>query len=70
MKYENRPSHKCPTCNSRDPHLHPATAFEGEVEVCADDYHLIRTAQNTERHIAAVMEKRARKAAQDDGERS
>ncbi|QUT04038.1 hypothetical protein KFK14_12865 [Sphingobium phenoxybenzoativorans] len=59
--YALRPNYRCPTCNSRDPHLHPATAFEGEVEVCADEYHLIPTASNTEAHRKPVLEKRAAK---------
>lgn len=63
MKYAPRPGHRCPTCNSRDPHLHPAMAFEGEVEVCVDDFHTIPTAENTVAHIKAVHDKRARLAA-------
>ena len=56
------PRHRCPTCDSPDPHRHPAMAFEGEVEICTDDYHLIPTGQN--RYIAAVLAKReARNAA-------
>lgn len=58
--YADTPRHKCPTCGSNRPHLHPAVAFEGEVEVCTDDYHLIPTNQNTEKHMAAVMAKRER----------
>ncbi len=48
---------RCPTCNSKEPHLHPATAFEGEVEVCADDFHLTPTNRNRPEYIAAVRAK-------------
>jgi hypothetical protein len=33
--------------------------FEGEVEICADDFHLTPTPQNRQEYIAAVMEKQA-----------
>ena len=52
---------RCPTCNSRDPHRHPAVAFEGEVEICVDDFHLRETNQNLPEYIAMVQEKRAAK---------
>ena len=60
-QYAPHPHYRCPRCNSRDPHLHPAMSFEGEVEVCTHDYHLIPTAQNTEKHRAAVIAKRETK---------
>jgi hypothetical protein len=64
-KYVARPNHRCPTCNSRDPHLHPAVAFEGETEICVDDFHMIRTAQNRPEYILAVIDKRASIAAKE-----
>jgi hypothetical protein len=45
-EYAPRPNHKCPTCSSPAPHLHPAIAFEGEVQPCGDPYHLIHTNEN------------------------
>ncbi len=57
--YAPHPGHRCPACNSPAPHLHPAVQFEGEVETCADDYHLIPTNQNSAKHLAAVVAKRA-----------
>lgn len=54
------PTHRCPTCDSNRPHLHPAVQFEGEVEICVDGYHIIPTNQNSEKHIAAVLAKRER----------
>lgn len=53
------PRRHCPSCNASSPHLHPAVAFEGEVEVCPDAYHLIPTNQNRAEYIAAVEAKRA-----------
>lgn len=58
--YAPAPRHRCPSCGSRAPHLHPAVQFEGEVETCADDYHLIPTNQNSASYIAAVHDKRDR----------
>ena len=54
----------CPRCGSNRPHLHPAVQFEGEVEICTDDFHLLETRQNTPKHIAAVLEKRDKMARQ------
>lgn len=47
---------KCPTCESPQPHLHPAVQYEGEVQPCGDAYHLRVTAQNTAEKIARMRE--------------
>ena len=60
--YAQHPGHKCPGCKSPHPHLHPAVQFEGEVETCADDYHLIPTNQNREEYMAAVRRKQSERA--------
>lgn len=52
---------KCQTCGSPKPHLHPAVQHEGEVEVCADAFHLQPTNQNRADYIKAVERKRQRK---------
>ena len=57
-EYAPHPRTRCPTCRSRDPHLHPAIQYEGEVEVCTDVYHLIPTNQNRLEYIEAVKAKR------------
>jgi hypothetical protein len=31
---------KCPTCSSPDPARHPAVQFEGEVQLCENDWHV------------------------------
>lgn len=46
----------CPTCGSSAPHMHPAVQHEGEVSVCADDFHLTPTVQNRPEYIAAVRQ--------------
>lgn len=33
-----RPNH-CPTCDSPQPHLHPAMQCEGEVQICRNPWH-------------------------------
>lgn len=49
---------RCKTCNSSAPHLHPAIQFEGEVEICIDDFHLNKTPMNRQEYIDAVISKR------------
>ena len=56
--YAPHPGHKCPTCNSPEPHLHPAMQFEGEVETCINEFHLIPTNMNRQQYIDDVLAKR------------
>lgn len=49
---------RCPTCNSPAPHMHPAVQYEGEVELCIDDFHLTPTPQNPPEYIERVLAKR------------
>ena len=57
-EYAPHPNQVCPTCSSKSPHMHPAMAGEGEVEICVDEFHLIPTNQNRPEYIAAVRAKR------------
>lgn len=47
---------RCPTCGSPKPELHPATALEGEVGICKNDFHFQVTASNTPSRIEALRE--------------
>ena len=49
---------RCPRCQSNAPHMHPAVQYEGEVELCTDNFHLEPTNQNKPAYIAAVLAKR------------
>ena len=58
--YAPHPRTRCPRCNSPSPELHPAMQYEGEVQTCIDDYHLIPTNGNPPDKIARVHEERER----------
>lgn len=45
----------CPTCDSPEPHLHPAVQFEGEVGLCMDPFHRVITPQNTPERISKTL---------------
>lgn len=45
---------RCPTCNSPEPHLHPAIQADGEVQPCGDVFHRRVTAENTLERIKEV----------------
>lgn len=47
---------RCPTCNSPQPHLHPATQHEGEAQPCGDAYHDTLTPSNTTARIADTQQ--------------
>lgn len=49
----------CKVCGSKQPHLHPAMQFGGEVELCTDAFHLQPTNQNRPEYIEAVKAKAA-----------
>lgn len=49
----------CPTCASPSPHMHPALQAGGEVEICADQFHLTPTPQNRPEYIERVRAKRS-----------
>jgi len=48
---------KCPTCGSPYPQCHPALQFEGEIEICVDDFHLADTPEARPYH-SLVLDKR------------
>lgn len=52
-------STRCPKCTSPAPHLHPAVQHEGEVNVCADEFHLRETPENRPEYRRQVEEARA-----------
>jgi len=62
-EYASHPRTRCPRCNSPSPELHPAVQFEGEVQTCIDDYHLIPTNMNGQAKIDRVLAERARRGA-------
>lgn len=41
MDDKNQPTRpeRCPTCNSRQPHLYPAVQHGGEVQICRNEWH-------------------------------
>lgn len=50
---------KCPTCNSPSPERHPAVQFEGEVEICKDQFHTPPSNDREERLLQLVREHNA-----------
>jgi hypothetical protein len=61
---------KCPACGSPAPERHPAAQFEGEVEICTDDFHLTPTPRNTAEYIAQVHAKRSGPEGRAEAERT
>lgn len=49
---------RCPLCNARKPHLHPATGEGGEAIICSDSFHLQPTHHNTVEYIERVKQRR------------
>lgn len=64
------PHHKCPTCTSTAPHMHPAVQHEGEVQVCLDSFHLQSTPENTPALRTLVLKERLKREAREWREQS